>query len=166
MELPLHEQCYDVSKTEGASDLHYSSFSPNASNIFVTGFSCRFSSCPAKPCDPAVVLTLQGHNHFLSTPNHTWYFWCASGVDACGSFLLLLHGRAVLPGAALQFHVLARRSCSAAVTVPLFPLRRCSSYCVRWQQLFAEKVKIWDEPFAVNKVQPMPAPTEFPNMLP
>lgn len=123
MEWPPYEKCYDASKTEDASDLHYPSFSPNAGNIFVTSFSCHFSSCPAKSCDPTVALTLQGCKHILSTPNHTWYFWCANGANACGSFFLLflLCGRAVLPGAALQFRGLARQSCSVAVTVPPSP---------------------------------------------
>lgn len=55
------------------SDLYYPSFFPNASNVFVTGFSCHFSSCSAKCCDPAASLSLQGRSPILSIPNHTWY---------------------------------------------------------------------------------------------
>lgn len=54
------------------SDLYYPGFFPNASNVFVTGFSCHFSSCSAKCRDSAAALSLQGCSPILSIPNHTW----------------------------------------------------------------------------------------------
>lgn len=83
MELPLHEKCYDVSNTRGNQWPALSELLPNATNISAAGFSCHFSSCSAKPCDPAVSLSLQGHSHILSTPSHL-AFQCANGADVCG----------------------------------------------------------------------------------
>lgn len=122
MELPLHEKCYDVSNTRGNQWPASSELLPNATNISVAGFSCHFSSCSAKPCDPTVSLSLQGHSHILCTPHHTWHFDVLMEQMCVGS--PGWQGNCARTG--LHCCALARLLCCHSAMLPW----RC--YCVHW----------------------------------